>query len=259
MNGIDISSWQAGIDLSVVPHDFVIIKATQGCDYFNLDFTRAFNQAKEIGSCTGVYHYAGGNDPKQEADYFLSKVQNAIGNSVLALDWEIADNSSWGINDFEWCKTWVDYVAEKTGVKPILYISAHYMNMFQNIGDYGMWVAQYPDYNITGYQETPWNEGAYTCAIRQYSSNGRLVGYNSALDLNKFYGDKIAWNKYCVSSKNSIPIQKKKVNRTHIMTAPAELLAKEVLYGLYGNGQERINILGNRYQEVQDIVNELME
>ena len=30
MNGIDISSWQTGIDLSKVPCDFVIIKATEG-------------------------------------------------------------------------------------------------------------------------------------------------------------------------------------------------------------------------------------
>ena len=29
MNGIDIASYQAGIDLSVVPCDFVIVKATE--------------------------------------------------------------------------------------------------------------------------------------------------------------------------------------------------------------------------------------
>ena len=51
--------------------------------------------------------------------------------------------------------------------------------------------------NQTGYQATPWNEGAYSCAIRQYSSAGRLSGYNGNLDLNKFYGDKNTWMKYC--------------------------------------------------------------
>ena len=29
MNGIDIASYQSGIDLNVVPYDFVIIKATK--------------------------------------------------------------------------------------------------------------------------------------------------------------------------------------------------------------------------------------
>lgn len=30
MNGIDVSHWQAGIDLTKVPHDFAIVKATEG-------------------------------------------------------------------------------------------------------------------------------------------------------------------------------------------------------------------------------------
>ena len=37
LNGIDISSWQTGIDLSVVPCDFVVIKATGGIGYVNPD------------------------------------------------------------------------------------------------------------------------------------------------------------------------------------------------------------------------------
>nr|DAE89984.1 MAG TPA: hypothetical protein [Caudoviricetes sp.] len=32
LNGIDIASYQTGIDLSVVPCDFVIVKATEGTD-----------------------------------------------------------------------------------------------------------------------------------------------------------------------------------------------------------------------------------
>ena len=30
LNGIDISNWQSGINLAVVPCDFVVIKATEG-------------------------------------------------------------------------------------------------------------------------------------------------------------------------------------------------------------------------------------
>ena len=33
MNGIDISAWQENIDLSKVPCDFVIVKATEGTGY----------------------------------------------------------------------------------------------------------------------------------------------------------------------------------------------------------------------------------
>ena len=33
LNGIDISGWQEGLDLSKVPCDFVIIKGTGGTSY----------------------------------------------------------------------------------------------------------------------------------------------------------------------------------------------------------------------------------
>ena len=46
-----------------------------------------------------------------------------------------------------------------------------------NLTDAKTWVAQYADMNATGYQDAPWNEGAYDCAIRQYSSCGRLDGW----------------------------------------------------------------------------------
>ena len=35
MNGIDISRWQAGINLAAVPCEFVVIKATEGTTYVN--------------------------------------------------------------------------------------------------------------------------------------------------------------------------------------------------------------------------------
>ena len=196
MNGIDISSWQAGINLTVVPCDFVVIKATEGVGYVNPDCDRAYQQAKSEGKGLGVYHYANGGNVQAEADYFLNNIAGYIGEAVLALDWERENNPSFGENDFQWVKSWLDYVAAKTGVKPMLYITQSNMNRFTGIGDYGLWVAQYADMNPTGYQENPWNEGAYACAMRQYSSTGRLSGYGGSLDLNKFYGDRTAWNKY---------------------------------------------------------------
>lgn len=51
LNGIDISGWQKGIDMTKVPGDFVIIKATQGTKYVNDDCDRAYRQAKGQASC----------------------------------------------------------------------------------------------------------------------------------------------------------------------------------------------------------------
>lgn len=253
MNGIDISSWQSGIDLSKVPCDFVIIKATQGTSYVNPDLLRAYRQARECGKLIGIYHYAAGGDPAAEAEHFLANVGNDIGSVVFALDWEREQNSAFGKNDFDWVKSWLDYVTSKTSVKPLLYIQQSIMDKFKNIGDYGLWVAQYANMNPTGYQETPWNEGAYTCAIRQYSSCGRLYGYAGNLDLDKFYGDKAAWGKYAEksNSENTAQVQPAKKSISEI--------ADEVMAGKWGsdpNRRKSLTAAGYDAKAIQKIVNQ---
>ena len=52
------------------------------------------------------------------------------------------------------------------------------MSRLQNIGNYGLWVAQYASMEPIGYQENPWNEGAYACVMRQI-----LVEYGRQLYL----------------------------------------------------------------------------
>lgn len=252
MNGIDISSHQTGINLNVVPCDFVIVKATQGTSYINPDCDRAYQQAKSAGKCLGVYHYASGGGAVEEADFFLKNIAGYVGEAILVLDWEAEQNGNWGRNDKAWIKTWCDHVAAKTGVKPMVYIQASAISKAQGIGDYGLWVAQYADMNPTGYQEKPWNEGAYVCAIRQYSSCGRLNGYGGNLDLNKFYGDRSAWNKYAGKGNATKPS-----TPTNTPSGSVLDLAVGVMNGTYGNGDARKNALGSRYDEVQNFINHI--
>ena len=54
MNGIDISRWQAGINLAAVPCEFVVIKATEGTTYVNPYCDQHFRQAAELGKKLGV-------------------------------------------------------------------------------------------------------------------------------------------------------------------------------------------------------------
>ena len=195
MRGIDVSNWQNGIDISAVPGDFVICKATQGTWYTSPDFYRQADQTIDNGKYLGVYHYAEGGSVYDEADHFIAVVGDYIGQAVLVLDWEAQDNAGyWQMGS--WVERWCDYVYQRTGVKPIVYCSQSIMHNFSNIGDYGLWVAQYADYSVTGYQQSPWREGAYSCAIRQYTSTGRLPGYGGYLDLNKAYMDGEAWMAY---------------------------------------------------------------
>ena len=174
LNGIDISNWQSGINLAVVPCDFVVIKATEGTGYVNPDYERAYRQAKTAGKCLGIYHYASGGNIQAEAEYFLKNAGSRVGEAMLVLDWEGRSNPAFGVNDREWVKAWCNYISTKTSVNPVIYVQQSMMSRLQNIGNYGLWVAQYASMEPIGYQENPWNEGAYACVMRQYSSSGRL-------------------------------------------------------------------------------------
>ena len=209
LRGIDISSHQTGINCAAIDCDFVICKATQGTYYINPDCDRAYQTAKASGKLLGVYHYATGDNVKAEADFFLANIQGYIGEAILCLDWE---NNPGGYNPLyktgapakTWIKQWCDYIYEKTGVRPLVYGSVSAYSEISGNGDYGVWVAQYPNYDPTGWQETPWNEGAYDCAIRQYTSQGYINGYAGNLDLNKAYMTKEAWLKYANPSGEAV-------------------------------------------------------
>lgn len=257
MNGIDISAWQgdAGIDLSKIAYDFCIVKAAEGTGYKNRYFTAHCDAVLKKKKLLGAYHYANGGDPQKEADYFLAYVKKYIGKAILILDWEAKNNPLFGVKDLEWCLQWCSYVQKKTGIKPLIYVQKSAMDAVKRCG-YGLWVAQYPDYEQTGYQAHPWNEGAYNCIIRQYTSVGRLLGYAGDLDLNKAYISAASWNKLA-GRKAIAMLAKPTAAKKGINT-----IAKEVLAGKWGNGEDRKTRLtkaGYDYTKVQAAVNKLVQ
>lgn len=216
LNGIDVSGWQTGINLYAVPADFVIVKATENTNYISPAFRPQADATLGSGKLLGIYHYVGGiktnnsneyiKHAQAEADYFVNAVKPYVGKAVLALDFESGQNASYG--DTTYLKYIAQAVYNSTGVRPLLYGSQSDYNRLKAVGDSincGLWIAQYPNYKPTGYQGKPWNEGAYSCAIRQYASTGRLPGYGGNLDLNKFYGDANAWKAYAKSDKAPAP------------------------------------------------------
>ena len=245
MNGIDVSGWQKGINIDAVPADFVITKATQGKSYVNPDCDRVVQACKRLGKCWGFYHYIDGSGVEGEAQFFVNNCKNYFGEGVPCLDWESVQNSAWGNNDY--LQRLVARVIELTGVPPLIYSSASvYPWTIAKANNCGAWVAQYADNAKTGYQSKPWNEGAYSCVIRQYSG---------ALDLNKAYITREQWGKYANpkggnSGGSSTP------------TAPAidlDSVAIDVIKGKYGNGDARKQALGANYSRVQQRVNELLK
>lgn len=244
LNGIDISSYQSGIDLTVVPCDFVIIKATQGTGYVNPDCDRAYQQAKRAGKLRGTYHYVGGGNAVAEADYYINNIKGYLRDGLLAIDWEAEQNSAWGNEAY--LEQLVRRVIERTGIKPLIYSMASRYAQVAAVAkklDCGLWVAEYADMNPTGYQAHPWREGAYACAIRQYASTGRLNGWGGDLDLNIAYMTRDQWAKYVNPGGKpaAAPAPSKPA------PAPArkseDTIAAEVIAGKWGNGQDRVNRL----------------
>lgn len=195
MQGIDISNWQRDLDLSEVPCDFVIVKATQGTSFVSDSCDRHVRQAIGLGKPWGFYHYVGGVGAISEAEFFVNNTRDYFRHGIPCIDWESGENFAWG--DLDYLRTLVSRVIELTGVKPLIYASATAFpwGVCDEL-DCGAWVAQYASNNQTGYQDHPWNEGAYDCVIRQYSSAGRLAGYAGNLDLDKAYMTKEQWARY---------------------------------------------------------------
>ncbi len=193
MNGIDISRWQKGINLSKVAADFVIVKATQGTSYKSPTFDDQMREAITLGRLIGVYHYASSGGAIAEAEHFLSVVRPYIGVAILALDWEKDENANF-LNPI-YAVAFLKYVYQKTGIKPFIYMSKSVCRQYSGVWDasFPLWCAQYKNkLPVLGYQTNPWTDtkgfGPWACCqIYQYTSQGFLHGYLKKLDLDLAY------------------------------------------------------------------------
>lgn len=193
LQGYDISSHQKGIQPGRLPGDFVIIKITQDTRVVNPSWQTWVEQVLKAGKLLGLYHYAGGKDATVEAEAFWGQAKRYAGRAALFLDWEERDNRNYS-QMWNWCGRFLARLRSLSGQMPGLYFSAGLLKFFRGCG-YPLWVAQYANNRPTGYQVQSWNDKAYACALRQYSSTGRLSGWHGNLDLNKFYGTKNDWNR----------------------------------------------------------------
>lgn len=212
LNGIDISSWQEDLVVSrMTTCDFIIVKATGGKGYSNDCFKRHADQTLAAGKLLGCYHYARDRgyegSAEAEADHFIDAFRPYIGKAIPFLDWE-ADALGLGV---AWAKAWLDRVRAKTGVTPGIYTSKSvcFAYDWSSVAKtYPLWVAQYPDYEDTGFLDEPWTDGwdfgAWSDPLLfQYTGTGRIPGYSGHLDLDLFYGTKADWQRLCKAAGSS--------------------------------------------------------
>ena len=209
LNGIDIASYQAGINAGTVEGDFVIPKSTQGTGYTNPYWRTWADQTLSAGKKLGLYHYASGGNATAEADHFVNEVGNYAGKAAFYLDWEgIQNNEFQSGNDANWISEFRQEVYNRTGQIVKVYASR---SVAYNLGvaNSDLWVAQYATNNaVYGFQSRPWNMSrdlADGIAMRQYTSQGYISGWGGALDLDIFYGDASKWGSYANGSNANDP------------------------------------------------------
>ena len=136
-----------------------------------------------------------------EADHFISAFKPYVGKAFPFLDWE-ADALNLGVS---WAKKWLERARDKTGVTPGIYTSKSvcFAYDWSSVAKtYPLWVAQYPNYEETGFVSEPWTDGWDFGAwdsplIFQYTGTGRIPGYGGHLDLDLFYGTRDDWRRRC--------------------------------------------------------------
>lgn len=199
LNGIDISSWQGGINLHNIACDFVIVKSSGGKSYSNPYFKEMANATLASGKLLGIYHYAHDigyqGTAKEEAEHFIRTAGEYIGKAIFVLDWE-SDNK----HDVAWAKEFLEIVSRETGGKCVFYTYTSVLNSynFSSISDYPLWLANY-SWNDERWgfkpRDLPANPYFRNVPLFQYNSNTRLNGWGGVLDANIFYGSREDWQK----------------------------------------------------------------
>lgn len=262
MKGLDISSYQNGINFDTIKNagiNFLILRAGftgwgTGVSY-NKDncFEDFYNKAKQRDINVGAYWYSCANTKEKgiaEARYMyencLKGKQFEYPIYIDVEDIHHQVNNKRGVTDaiIGFC----EYL-ENLGYYVGIYasdISGFQDKMYLNeLNAYDKWVARY---------------GSEPKYVKQYgmwqsTSSGRINGYNGNLDCDIAYKDyssiikNIGLNGFSKSSINNTQ------NINPLDNYSDEELATKVINGEFGNGNERKQKLGNRYQNVQNIVN----
>lgn len=193
MKGEDDSVWQPTTGVDDAP-DFVILRATLGNDYVDPDCDNKYQRAKSEGKLLGVYHFAKMGDPTIEADWFVNNVLGYIGEAILVLDYETNTNVTWAL-------TWLNRVKERTGVKPLIYMSASTIKAadWSHVveADYGLWVAGYPaKYDVSNPAWTDGSDMPYDISPWPFAAIWQFTSSAGTEDLDEANMTPDAWHRY---------------------------------------------------------------
>lgn len=189
IHGIDISHHQIRINWSKVDkkYKFVLIKATEGKDFLDKDFSYNWNKAQLNGFKVGAYHFFSMRSSGiRQAQYYISKVPKVNDSFPPIIDVEVSSKykKEEVISEL---KNMIERLEKYYGKKVIIYVDyKSYKNFIENeLKDNPIWIRDIRFYpNIK--EENRW-------IIWQYSNRGRVQGIDGFTDKNVLRYNDINW------------------------------------------------------------------
>lgn len=179
--GIDVSHHQGKIDWNQVAQDqdiqFVYIKATEGNDFTDDQFSANWQGAKAHGFRTGAYHYFSmKSSGVEQAQHFIQVVPQEANSLPPVIDVEIGLEYDPVKVRYE-LHNLAEHLEQHYGKKPILYVTHDRYDSYIKgyFNDYRIWIRDV---------YLPPTLGEQKWYIWQYSSRGRINGINAYVDLN---------------------------------------------------------------------------
>lgn len=200
--GPDISAWQGDIDITALSSqvDFFIFRAYAGMTK-DKKVDRNVNLAIQNGKPYGLYIYSYALNTAQAREEAQRMVNLANSYSVrpafLCIDMEDADGYK-ARNGMPSNQTLKDICTvegetfEQAGYYVNVYANTSWWrNQLAGLTRFDKWVAHWPTRGgkQTGNATSPDGENANNCGIWQFTSEGKLSGYNGNLDMNYAYKD----------------------------------------------------------------------
>lgn len=265
--GIDISTWQKGINLSQAKNEgveFAILRAGFSTTKDN-QFETFYSQCKSLGIPVGAYLYSYATTVEQakaEARALLGFLKGKQFEYPIVLDIEDKCQKKLSKDQNDAMIRAFGEIIEAAGYWFSVYTNVDFYNNYCHgktlNAKYDWWMARWSSVAYTGYNCGMTQFGGETNYIRSNKVAGRVVDQNYAYydypALMKQYGLN-GYSKQSSSNNNSQP---------QVVKKDVDTLAHEVIANLWGTKdttptrKERLEAAGYDYAAVQNRVNEIL-
>jgi glycosyl hydrolase family 25 len=184
----DYSQYQGDVDFTQEPVDIALVKMSGGDNGLYLDPKASQNYGRAVKAGKGImgWHFAGGTDPVNEANYAVRAMMPFAENDNYGLDWEVQHSDPVG-----WVLSYVTTFQAQTGAYPTVYMNGSTWNAYDwsPVTDLcGVWVAWWgisPDATVPI---------KYPYIIQQYDNSGTVVSNGARVDEDAVFITLDEWN-----------------------------------------------------------------